>query len=95
MAEPASGWEDAVVIGRSDILDYNNANIIPQKRDVIAKLRTWLCPTDFDGDGSEYRKHQTSHLPGTCEWLLSSPTYKHWHDCDKHGMLWVRGNRLV
>ena len=65
MAGAELGWADAVIVDRDDVLEYNEANIIPQDEDIFAKIRSWLCPTDFDGEDSEYQKHLTSHLPGT------------------------------
>ena len=55
MAETASESKDTVAIGRINVLDYNDANTLPQEQDVIARLRTWPCPTDIAGDGSEYQ----------------------------------------
>jgi hypothetical protein len=89
MAGAELGWADAVIVDRDDVLQYNEANIIPQNKDTIAKIRSWLCPTDFDGEGSEYQKHLTSHLPGTVSWFLVSDTYRQWHDSEQHGLLWV------
>lgn len=95
MDVPQVVWEDAVVVGRDDVLECNDANIIPQEQDTITKIRTWLRPTDFDGEGSEYQKHLSSHLSGTGEWFLTSSTYQQWHGVDEHGMLWVRGTEFL
>jgi hypothetical protein len=85
-------WEDVVVVERHDVLESNDENILPQDQDIIARIRTWLQPTDYHGDGSEYQKHLLSHLPGTGDWFLKSHVYQQWHNSDEHGMLWVRGN---
>lgn len=94
MAELNVDWEDAVFVGRDDIIEYNAANILPQEEEIIAQIRAWLCPTDFDGEGSEYHKHLASHLAGTGSWFLNSSTYKQWHDSEQHGLLWLRGIAL-
>ena len=91
MDRSESIWEDAVVVGLDDILDYNEDNILPQHNDTIVQIRSWLQPTDYDGEGSEYQKHLTSHLLGTGNWFLDSDIYQKWHDGDEHGMLWTRG----
>lgn len=79
------------VLDRRDILQANEENIIPQERETIEKLRTWLQPTDFCGETSEFHKHASSHVAGTCDWLLESDTFQQWHGGDQHGMLWLRG----
>lgn len=92
MDEPNLAWEDAVIVGRDDVLECNEGNIIPQEQGIISKLRGWLRPTNFDGEGSEYRKHLSSRIPGTGDWFLTSDTYQEWHDGAEHGLLWVRGS---
>jgi hypothetical protein len=92
MAQSPCIWEGAVVVGPDDVLGYNEDNILPQHHDTILQIRAWLQPTDYEGKGSEYQKHLTSHLPGTGNWLLDSDMYRKWHDGDEHGMLWARGN---
>jgi hypothetical protein len=92
MAQSSCNWEEAVVVGPDDVLGYNEENILPQHHDTILQLRAWLQPTDYDGKGSEYQKHLTSHLSGTGNRFLDSNVYRKWHDGDEHGMLWTRGN---
>ncbi|KAH8691002.1 ankyrin repeat-containing domain protein [Phaeosphaeriaceae sp. PMI808] len=84
-------WDDVVVVGRNDVLQANDDNILPQDQDTMDRVRTWLHPTDYEGEGSEYHKHVSSHLLGTGNWLLTSDTYQQWHGSDEHGMLWLRG----
>ncbi|KAH7109414.1 ankyrin repeat-containing domain protein [Dendryphion nanum] len=85
------GWEDAVVVGHSDALEFSHDDVLPQPPEVIKKIRSWLQPTNFDGEGSEYDKHLASHLVGTGSWFLASDVYKDWHSSKEHGMLWARG----
>ncbi|KAK0631066.1 hypothetical protein B0T17DRAFT_616636 [Bombardia bombarda] len=54
--------DDAVVIGRDDVCDYNEDNILPQSEQTLKQIRAWLNPTEYDHDGSEYQKHLSSHL---------------------------------
>ncbi|KAL3469344.1 ankyrin repeat-containing domain protein [Aspergillus californicus] len=56
----------------------------------IAAIRSWLSPTEFNEDGSEYRKHLNAHAPGTGDWLLQADSYIKWHDSPT-GALWVQG----
>lgn len=90
-AEP--GWDDdVVVLTRDDVSDFNEENILPQPPETLKKIRDWLQPTDYDDEGSEYKKHRDSHLAGTGGWLLESSVYPEWQASQKHGMLWIRGN---
>ncbi len=80
------------MIERSDVLEINEENILPETPETIAKIVAWLRPTEYNQKDSEYQKHLSSHLSGTGNWVLSSETYRQWHDSDEHGLLWVRGN---
>ncbi|KAI3316527.1 ankyrin [Xylariaceae sp. AK1471] len=86
------GWDnDAVVLARDDVSDFNEENILPQPPETLKKIRDWLQPTGYDDEGSEYKKHRDSHLAGTGGWLLESSVYPEWQASQKHGMLWIRG----
>jgi hypothetical protein len=87
----AGSDQDAVVVGRLDISDYNPGNILPESADILDGITAWLKPTDYDSDGSEYRKHCSFHLSGTGAWVFSTPAYQRWHDGPDPGILWVRG----
>ncbi|RSL92936.1 hypothetical protein CDV31_014941 [Fusarium ambrosium] len=87
----SSDDNDVVVVGRDDVSNYNPDNILPESEDTIAKIRQWLRPTEYNLDGSEYRKHLASHLANTGEWLPRLDGYKTWHDDPGHGLLWIRG----
>ena len=55
-------------------------------------IRSWLSPTKFESDGSEYRKHLNSHVAGTGDWLFETEHYKDWHATDSRtGALWIQG----
>lgn len=88
---PSHDDNDVVVVGRDDVSNYNPDNILPESEDTIAKIRQWLRPTEYNLDGSEYRKHLASHLANTGEWLPRLDGYKTWHDSPDHGLLWIRG----
>lgn len=83
--------DDAIVIAREDVGDFNAENILPQDNNTLQHILTWLNPTNYDDDGSEYQKHISSHLPGTGDWVFESEVYQQWHDSNEHGILWVRG----
>lgn len=94
--EPGTGiisldHEDAVIIGRDDVSDFNEENILPQPAHVQEAIRSWLKPTSYDAENGEFKKHLASYLPGTGEWLLESPTFREWHQSQDQGMLWIKG----
>ncbi|KAL9084260.1 MAG: hypothetical protein Q9165_008171 [Trypethelium subeluteriae] len=92
---PGLFWEDMdqdfVVIKPEDLNDFNAENILPQPEEIANKLHTWLAPTQYDHEGSEYQKHLSSRLAGTGSWVFQSQSYQQWHDGKEHGILWVRG----
>ncbi|KAF3805193.1 hypothetical protein GCG54_00010470 [Colletotrichum gloeosporioides] len=83
--------DDPVILAHDDVRDYNEDNILPQMPETLTRIRQWLQPTGYDDDSSEYKKHLSFHLDGTGDWLLSSPSYRTWHDGNDDGLLWVRG----
>ncbi|KAK0761397.1 hypothetical protein N5P37_006347 [Trichoderma harzianum] len=82
---------DTVFIGRDDVSDYNPGQLLPELPDVIEKIRAWLQPTAYDIAGGEYRRHLSSHVAGTGQWLTSSNQYQEWMTNDEHGLLWIKG----
>ena len=56
----------------------------------LEKIRAWLSPTEFESEGSEYRKHLNAHVPGTGDWLFETDQYRNWHDAGT-GSLWIQG----
>ncbi|KAK4186673.1 ankyrin [Podospora australis] len=85
-------WDnDAVILGRDDVSDFNEDNILPQSPETLAKIRSWLRPTEYDHAGGEYKKHLASHLAGTGDWLFASDAYQKWHTGTDQGLLWIRG----
>jgi len=78
--------DDVVVLDKQDI-----PSIMPQSEAVIANIRSWLNPTQYADDGSEYQKHAASHLEGTGQWAVDSPIFQEWRDGQDHGILWIRG----
>ena len=56
----------------------------------IAELTSWLQPTDYLAEYSDFRKHLSSHVPGTGEWLEKTPEYQQWHDSESYGSLWLK-----
>lgn len=59
--------------------------------DVVDEIRVWLCPTKFDTEGSEYRKHLNAHVSGTGDWLFLAEQYQNWHGSEDISLLWIRG----
>ena len=56
----------------------------------LEKIRSWLSPTEFESEGSEYRKHLNAHVTGTGDWLFQTDQYKTWHESGI-GVLWIQG----
>ncbi|GKT46777.1 ankyrin-2 [Colletotrichum spaethianum] len=83
--------DDTVVIDRDDVSNYNPEQILPESDGVIKSLRSWLKPTSYDLESGEYRKHLSSHVLGTGEWLTSSCTYADWSQGHNDGLLWITG----
>lgn len=83
--------DDTVVIDRDDISNFNPEQILPESPEVIQKLRTWLRPTDYTTDSSDYHKHLSCHVTGTGSWLTSGGVYRQWSEGDEHGLLWIKG----
>ena len=82
---------DTVVISPSDVRDFNPENLLPKSDRDQASIINWLNPTPYDGDGSDYQAHLSSHLPGTGNWIFDSDIYRQWHDSKEDGILWIRG----
>ncbi|VUC26516.1 unnamed protein product [Clonostachys rosea] len=85
-------WDDdAVVVGRNDLRDFNEEGLIPLHDEKVEAIRAWLQPTSYNAENSECSKHRASHLAGTGDWLWSAPSYTEWHESDEHGMLLIKG----
>ena len=85
--------DDAVLIDRDDISNYNPEQILPERPETIHNIRSWLQPTSYNDVGGEYRRHLASHVPGTGAWLTSSAEYRQWLQGTDgpQGLLWIRG----
>lgn len=83
--------DDVVLLGRDDMSDFNEANILRQPPQKLAEILDWLKPTDYAAVNGEYSKHLASHEKGTGDWLLCTGTYRQWHVSRDEGMLWIKG----
>ncbi|KNG81063.1 putative ankyrin repeat domain protein [Aspergillus nomiae NRRL 13137] len=54
------------------------------------QIQTWLSPTEFEMEGSEYQKHLSAHASGTGDWLFHTDQYRTWHDANIN-TLWLQG----
>jgi ankyrin repeat protein len=81
---------DFEILVNKDLTDYNDAGYLPQDPAVQAVIQTWLSPTKYDSENSEYRKHVNSYLEGTCQWFEKSRAYQEWHENPTVGALWVK-----
>jgi len=87
----SSSDDDAVVIDRDDISNYNPEHILPESPAEIKKIREWLQPTEYAQEGGEFRRHLATHMEGTATWLTSSETFRKWTNGSEHGALWIKG----
>ncbi|KAF1945254.1 hypothetical protein EJ02DRAFT_509704 [Clathrospora elynae] len=86
-----SSEDNAVMIDRDDISNYNTEHIFPESPENITKIRKWLQATNYAHEGGEFRKHLASHMSGTSTWLKSNDTFREWLDSHENGMLWIKG----
>ena len=56
----------------------------------VEKIKSWLSPTEFEIEGSEYQKHLGAHASGTGDWLFQTDQYQAWHDANIN-TLWLQG----
>ncbi|CAI6085295.1 unnamed protein product [Clonostachys chloroleuca] len=92
MAPKEQPWdEDAVVVGRNDLRDFNEEGLIPLPDEKVEAIRAWLQPTSYSAENSECSKHRASHLAGTGDWLWNAPSYTEWHESHEHSMLLIKG----
>ncbi|KAL2863747.1 ankyrin repeat-containing domain protein [Aspergillus lucknowensis] len=75
--------DDFVIVEREDFDQVSASD--------VAKIRSFLSPTDFDGEGSELQKHLAAHVPGTGKWLFDNDRYKRWDSSHDTGLLWIKG----
>ncbi|WYZ33902.1 hypothetical protein EsH8_I_000178 [Colletotrichum jinshuiense] len=57
----------------------------------VARLQSWLKPTDYLADSSELNRHLASRAPGTSLWLAKTPRYQQWISSDDTASIWIRG----
>lgn len=83
--------QDFVVVNDKNLADFNPASLLPQPSEDILKIRQWLQPTDYEAESSEYKKHLSSFVPGTGEWIRKTKQYQQWLQNPGHGTLWLKG----
>lgn len=71
-----------------EIVDHQEASLSLEE---IAKAQTWLQPTEYTADSSEFHRHLASQAPGTGLWICDTPRFQQWHDSEDHGSLWIKG----
>jgi len=88
--EPEQG-NDNVLSGMVSPNSLDKSELIPVvTTEELERIRSWLSPTEFESEGSEYRKHLSAHSPGTGDWLFHTDQYREWHDSGT-GTLWIQG----
>ncbi|KAH7391253.1 ankyrin repeat-containing domain protein [Cadophora sp. MPI-SDFR-AT-0126] len=81
-SDSASASEGFEMVDAEDATDFSGH---------ITKLQSWLQPTDYMADSSEFRRHLSSQAPGTGLWLCETSRFQQWQESDVHGMLWIKG----
>ncbi|KAF2804680.1 ankyrin [Mytilinidion resinicola] len=71
-----------------EIIDSQEANLEPED---IAKIQSWLQPTDYNAESSEYHRHLSSQAPDTGLWICDTDQYRQWFESPQHGSLWIKG----
>lgn len=78
-----------------DIVNHDDANpdgpLKPEPPEVLVRLQSWLKPTDYNAESSEFNRHLASHVDGTGAWVQDSEAYKAWLDDRNPGALWIKG----
>jgi len=81
--------QDFVLVEDNDIHGYDE-ELLPQPPETLTAILTWLKPTDYLGEASEYNKHLTSYVAGTALWIQQTEAYQQWHSSPDHGSLWTK-----
>jgi ankyrin repeat protein len=71
-----------------ELIDRHEANLSSED---LAKIQTWLQPTSYTADSSEFRRHLASQAPGTAHWICDTSKFEQWQTSDNHGSLWIKG----
>lgn len=80
---------DFVVLGDKDVAGTDATGLLPLPLDQIEEIRTWLQPTDYSTESSEYKRHFLSSAPGTGTWKRE-PQYQEWKTSKINGTLWMK-----
>ncbi|CZR68979.1 uncharacterized protein PAC_18880 [Phialocephala subalpina] len=83
--------QDFVVVNDKDLAGFNSTGLLPQSPEDVLKIRQWLQPTEYEAESSEYKKHLSSFVPGTGEWIQKTDQYQQWLQDPNHGTLWLKG----
>lgn len=84
-----SSDHDFVLVEDSDTVEEYFHKSQPLPREEIQKIRSWLKPTDYAADSSEYKRHLHSYISGTNAWIRESQ-YQQWIGSPKGGLLWIK-----
>ncbi len=79
-----------MVLRAEDVQDFNNEGLLPLSSKDIDKIQQWLQSTNYSADSSEYRKHLSSYLPGTGNWIQDIENYMRWHESSEIESLWIK-----
>ena len=72
-----------------DSVDVAKLIVLDKKPD-LAKITSWLVPTDYAASSSEFRRHLSSRAAGTGEWIRQTSQFQQWHSSQDHGSLWIK-----
>lgn len=70
-----------------EMIDEQEATLPPK---ALAKIISWLQPTDYDAESSEFHRHLSSHTPDTGLWVCNTSQFEQWIRSDDTGCLWSK-----
>jgi hypothetical protein len=71
-----------------EVIEQIEANFSPEE---LANVQSWLKPTDYNSQSSEFRRHLSSQSPATGLWICNTSQYQQWQTSQVHGSLWIKG----
>lgn len=83
--------EDPGIVPSQYVSCDGTTDLISDQARTLEATLDWLTPTDYDGDGSEYRKHVGIRAPGTADWLFEHHDFKSWSSSTDRNLLWIKG----
>lgn len=71
-----------------EVIDQLEASLSSEE---LASIQSWLDPTTYEAQSSEFHRHISSQAPSTGLWISKTLKYQQWHKSPENGSLWVKG----